>query len=75
MFVGSFKIRGVINQFHHAPEAVKEGLQKLVTMSAGNYGLAFTEMCSRCSMKGRVLLPDFAPLDRGNLIKVSLLPK
>ena len=37
--LGSFKIRGIINQFHHAPDNVKNGNQELVTMSAGNYGI------------------------------------
>ena len=54
---GSFKIRGVLNQFKHL-ELTDE--KKLITFSAGNYGKAFSYLCSKLKKKGKVLLPDSA---------------
>ena len=55
-YKGSFKLRGVINQFNNLqlPEGNSE--QKLVTFSAGNYGKAFSYMCKKEERKGKGLI-------------------
>lgn len=66
---GSFKIRGIVNQFHHLPDYVFKGETQLITMSAGNYGRSFAEACEAFGAKGRVLLPHTAPIDRSIYIE------
>lgn len=70
---GSFKIRGVTNQFNNlAMEGDKNDL-KLITFSAGNYGKAFSVLCNRMNYNGKVLLPDHAPESRIQFIRVCYL--
>jgi len=66
---GSFKIRGVVTQFHSLPADILSGEKSLVTMSAGNYGRSFSEACSKLGLKGKVILPAHAPKSRVDLIK------
>lgn len=66
---GSFKVRGVINQFRHVPSGYGTDEHQLVSMSAGNYGKAFAYMASKIGLKGTILMPDTAPDNREVLIK------
>ncbi|XP_030630670.1 uncharacterized protein LOC115812291 [Chanos chanos] len=61
---GSFKIRGVANQF-----AKRSGGGHFVTMSAGNYGKSFAYATKLYGTKGKVVMPETAPLSRSVLIK------
>ncbi|KAK2858851.1 hypothetical protein Q5P01_003471 [Channa striata] len=61
---GSFKIRGVANQFARKPKA-----GPFVTMSAGNYGKAFAYASKHYGSKGKVVMPETAPLSRATLIQ------
>lgn len=77
--MGSFKIRGLVNQMDSAPPEVKDGSKSLITMSAGNYGRSFAYMCNQKSIKGRVLMPSTVPKSRVDCIKgygleVELMP-
>lgn len=64
---GSFKIRGVANQFARRPAA-----GHFVTMSAGNYGKSFAFASKHYKSKGKVVMPETAPVSRSVLIQVSL---
>lgn len=64
-FTGSFKIRGVANQFARRPAG-----GRFVTMSAGNYGKTFAYALKHYGSKGKVVMPETAPLSRATLIKV-----
>lgn len=69
---GSFKIRGVYNQFKNANlEKLDQSTLKLVTFSAGNYGKAFAFLCNKLNYKAKVLLPESAAESRINYIKVQ----
>ncbi|XP_057711587.1 L-threonine dehydratase catabolic TdcB isoform X1 [Corythoichthys intestinalis] len=61
---GSFKIRGVANQFARRPEG-----GHFVTMSAGNYGKSFAFASKHYGSKGKVVMPETAPLSRSVLIQ------
>ncbi|XP_066524476.1 L-threonine ammonia-lyase [Hoplias malabaricus] len=61
---GSFKIRGVANQFARKS---REGI--LVTMSAGNYGKSFAYASKHYGSKGKVVMPETAPMSRSLLIQ------
>ncbi|XP_023655914.2 phenylserine dehydratase isoform X1 [Paramormyrops kingsleyae] len=61
---GSFKIRGVANQFARKPTGIP-----LVTMSAGNYGKAFAYALKHYGCKGKVVMPETAPASRSTLIE------
>lgn len=61
---GSFKIRGVSNQF-----AKRHKGDHFVTMSAGNYGKAFAYACKHYGSKGKVVMPETAPISRSVLIQ------
>ncbi|XP_052411242.1 phenylserine dehydratase [Carassius gibelio] len=61
---GSFKIRGVANQF---ARRLKGGY--FVTMSAGNYGKSFAYACKHYGAKGKVVMPETAPTSRSVLIQ------
>ncbi|XP_030197791.1 uncharacterized protein srr isoform X2 [Gadus morhua] len=61
---GSFKIRGVANQFARRPKG-----GHFVTMSAGNYGKAFAYASKHYGSKGKVVMPETAPLSRSALIQ------
>ena len=65
-YPGSFKIRGVANQFARRPKG-----GHFVTMSAGNYGKAFAYASKHYGSKGKVVMPETAPLSRSVLIQVS----
>ncbi|XP_076860882.1 L-threonine ammonia-lyase-like [Brachyhypopomus gauderio] len=61
---GSFKLRGVANQFSRRPKA-----GHFVTMSAGNYGKSFAYASKHYGTKGKVVMPDTAPISRSLLIQ------
>lgn len=62
---GSFKIRGVANQFARRPRG-----GHFVTMSAGNYGKSFAYASKHYGSKGKVVMPETAPVSRSILIQV-----
>ncbi|XP_063073292.1 L-threonine ammonia-lyase [Engraulis encrasicolus] len=61
---GSFKIRGVANQFARRPDG-----GHFVTMSAGNYGKSFAYASKHYGTKGKVVMPETAPESRSVLIQ------
>ncbi|KAK1790535.1 hypothetical protein P4O66_014423, partial [Electrophorus voltai] len=61
---GSFKIRGVANQFSRRSKG-----DHFVTMSAGNYGKSFAYASKHFGIKGKVVMPDTAPVSRSLLIQ------
>nr|XP_020457157.1 serine racemase isoform X2 [Monopterus albus] len=61
---GSFKIRGVANQFTKRPKGLH-----FVTMSAGNYGKSFAYALKHYESKGKVVMPETAPVSRANLLQ------
>ncbi|XP_072233521.1 L-threonine ammonia-lyase [Leuresthes tenuis] len=61
---GSFKIRGVANQF-----ARRQAGGHFVTMSAGNYGKSFAFASKHYGTKGKVVMPETAPESRSLLIQ------
>lgn len=61
---GSFKIRGVANQFSRRPNG-----GYFVTMSAGNYGKSFAYALKHYGWKGKVVMPETAPESRAVLIQ------
>ncbi|XP_047430642.1 phenylserine dehydratase isoform X2 [Mugil cephalus] len=61
---GSFKIRGVANQFARRPKG-----GRFVTMSAGNYGKSFAYASKHYGSKGKVVMPETAPESRSTLIQ------
>lgn len=70
---GSFKIRGVANQFARAQQG------PFITMSAGNYGRSFAYAINWYGHKGRVLMANTAPASRADIISsygvdVEILP-
>ncbi|AWO97952.1 putative serine racemase [Scophthalmus maximus] len=56
---GSFKIRGVANQFARRPLG-----GHFVTVSAGNYGKSFAYASKHYGSKGKVVMPNTAPVSR-----------
>ncbi|MCJ8743262.1 hypothetical protein PDJAM_G00091770 [Pangasius djambal] len=61
---GSFKIRGVANQF-----ARRASGGHFVTLSAGNYGKSFAYASKHYGTKGKVVMPETAPISRSLLIQ------
>ncbi|XP_035466784.2 phenylserine dehydratase [Scophthalmus maximus] len=61
---GSFKIRGVANQFARRPLG-----GHFVTVSAGNYGKSFAYASKHYGSKGKVVMPNTAPVSRSILIQ------
>ncbi|XP_069012790.1 phenylserine dehydratase isoform X1 [Embiotoca jacksoni] len=61
---GSFKIRGVANQFARRPKG-----GRFVTMSAGNYGKSFAYASKHYGSMGKVVMPETAPESRSVLIQ------
>eukprot|EP00057_Strongylocentrotus_purpuratus_P018692 XP_011673166.1 PREDICTED: serine racemase-like [Strongylocentrotus purpuratus] len=68
---GSFKVRGLANQLAHIPQYMAKRQLELVTMSAGNYGKAFSFALQELGYKARVLMPDTAPQNREDTMKVG----
>lgn len=66
---GSFKVRGLANQLAHIPQYMAKRQLELVTMSAGNYGKAFSFALHELGYKARVLMPDTAPQNREDTMK------
>lgn len=61
---GSFKIRGVANQFARRPKG-----GHFVTMSAGNYGKSFAYACKHYKSNGKVVMPETAPISKSARIQ------
>ncbi|XP_077356415.1 L-threonine dehydratase catabolic TdcB-like [Festucalex cinctus] len=61
---GSFKIRGVANQFARRSEG-----GNFITMSAGNYGKSFAYASKHYGSKGKVVMPETSPMSRSVLIQ------
>ena len=55
LFKGSFKIRGVLNQFRNisAPND-----SQFVTFSGGNYGKTFAYVASKKKLKAKVIMSE-----------------
>ena len=68
--LGSFKTRGLANQLAHLPPIVLKEKQRLVAMSAGNYGKAFAFAANQLGLPATVCMPDIAPVSRVKVIKV-----
>lgn len=66
---GSFKTRGFITMMNNLPEGYGTNEKKLLTMSAGNAGKAFAFLTSKMGLKGKVLMPETAPINRVYLIQ------
>ena len=64
-------MRGLVNQLANVPSSVVDGSRQLVTMSAGNYGRAFAQALNERKLKGVVCMPENAPENRAQLIKVG----
>ena len=71
LYLGSFKVRGVLSQFLSLGEEDISSGRTLVTMSAGNYGKAFAYIAKKNRIPGVVFMPETAPIDRKVLIEVS----
>lgn len=69
--LGSFKVRGIVNQVAHIPSEVLKNKTSLVSMSAGNYGKAFAFASKELNLPATLCMPDSAPINRANLIEVS----
>ena len=68
-FTGSFKVRGVINQFHNLTEQDRVNRRPLVTMSAGNYGKAFSYVAQINNMPATVFMSESAPEERKQVME------
>ena len=67
---GSFKVRGIVNQFANIPSEVIKNKKSLVSMSAGNYGKAFAFATREQNLPATLCMPETAPISRGKLIEV-----
>ncbi|XP_041377976.1 L-threonine dehydratase catabolic TdcB-like [Gigantopelta aegis] len=66
--MGSFKIRGVTNQMKKLVPKIASG-QKLITISAGNYGKSFAFALKSRGIPGICIMPDSVPFSRVQLIR------
>ncbi len=64
---GSFKIRGVLNQFRNIST---KNDTKIVTFSGGNYGKTFAYLASKNKLKAKVIMPESVSEAKFNYIKV-----
>lgn len=67
---GSFKVRGIVNQFANIPSEIINRKKNLVSMSAGNYGKAFAFATERQNLPATLCMPESAPISRAKLIEV-----
>ena len=67
--VGSFKIRGVVNMVENAPQEVLSGNQKLISISAGNFGRALAYICHNKKLAGKIIMPSTVPKCRVGIIE------
>lgn len=63
-------MRGLATQLASVPGSVLDGSRQLVTMSAGNYGRAFAQALHERKLKGVVCMPENAPENRSQIMKV-----
>ncbi|CAH3167375.1 unnamed protein product [Porites evermanni] len=66
---GSFKTRGIVNQFAHIPAEVIGSRRNLVSISAGNYGKAFAIATKKQNLPATLCMPETAPVNRVTLIE------
>lgn len=67
---GSFKVRGIVNQFANIPSEIINSKKNLVSMSAGNYGKAFAFATRKQNLPATLCMPESVPLSRAKLIEV-----
>ena len=67
---GSFKVRGIVNQFANIPSEIITSKKNLVSMSAGNYGKAFAFATKKRNLPATLCMPENAPISRAKLIEV-----
>jgi len=67
--MGSFKIRGIINQLLSDSELSSDKEKGLISMSAGNFGRSFSYLTSQLGLKATIVMPDNVPQDRIDTIK------
>jgi len=67
---GSFKVRGIVNQFANIPSEIINGKKNLVSMSAGNYGKAFAFATKEQNLSATLCMPESAPISKAKLIEV-----
>ena len=70
--LGSFKTRGIVNQFAHIPAKVIGSKRNLVSISAGNYGKAFAIATKKQNLPATLCMPETAAVNRVTLIEVYL---
>jgi threonine dehydratase len=75
---GSYKIRGVIVMLDKLAKQQKD--QRVISMSAGNFGRSFAFLTSKLHIPCVIAMPDTAPQDRIKAIEgfgasVNLVPK
>ena len=68
---GSFKVRGIVNQFANIPSEIINMKRNLVSMSAGNYGKAFAFATKKQNLPATLCMPESAPISRAKLIEVG----
>ncbi|XP_074644828.1 L-threonine dehydratase catabolic TdcB-like isoform X2 [Tubulanus polymorphus] len=66
---GSFKIRGIANQLANLPPSIGTKENKLISMSAGNYGKSFAYATEKHGLAGVILMPVSAPDNRATVIE------
>lgn len=66
---GSFKVRGIANQFAKIPSEIINSKKNLVSMSAGNYGKAFAFATKKQNLPATLCMPESAPISRAKLIE------
>ena len=44
--------------------------KQLISMSAGNYGKSFAYITNKMGLKGTIIMPETAPINRAELIQV-----
>ena len=69
---GSFKVRGIVNQFANIPAELINNKKSLVSMSAGNYGKAFAFATKKQNLAATLCMPESAPISRAKLIEVCI---
>ena len=72
ILTGSFKVRGIVNQFANIPPEVINHKKNLVSMSAGNYGKAFAFATKKQNLPAILCMPESAPICRAKLIEVCI---
>jgi threonine dehydratase len=64
-YTNAFKVRGAFNKIVNMPDKTKT----IITASAGNHGLAVSFAARKFGMKAIVVLPEYVPPFRANMIR------